>query len=63
MTNTVPCNGKLGFRIHATVFVPAIALLFAINYVTGDYPWAIWPAAAWTIGLAAHWIFGVRKTA
>ena len=66
MTNIVPCDGKLGFRIHATVFVPVIALLFAINYVTGGYLWAVWPLITWGIGLLAHWFFvlgpGARKT-
>lgn len=54
MTNTEKCDGRLGLRIHAIVFVATMALLFAINLFTGAPFWALWVFLAWGIGLAAH---------
>ncbi|HEX6705951.1 MAG TPA: 2TM domain-containing protein [Albitalea sp.] len=47
---------KLGFYIHATVFVLVNAGLFAINSMTGGYRWSQWPLWGWGIGLAVHGI-------
>jgi hypothetical protein len=59
MEKTVPCDGKLGFRIHAAVFILTMALLVAINILTGSPYWAAWVLLSWGIGLFAHWWFGV----
>ncbi len=58
MTKTVPCDGKLGFRIHAATFVLTLALLAAINLWTGAPAWVGWVVLGWGPGLLAHWIFG-----
>jgi hypothetical protein len=46
---------KMGFIIHATVFVLVNALLFAINrQFTPQYAWSFWPFGGWAIGVAIH---------
>ena len=46
---------KMGFIIHATVFVLVNAALFAINQqFTPQYTWSFWPLGGWAIGLAIH---------
>lgn len=48
-------RAKMGFIIHATVFVLVNILLFAINrQVTPQYAWSFWPLGGWGIGLAIH---------
>jgi hypothetical protein len=48
-------GAKLGFYIHATVFVAVNLALFAINgQLTPSYRWHVWPLAGWGIGLAFH---------
>ena len=46
---------KLGWFIHAGVYVAVMLLLVAINARTGG-SWVIFPALGWGIGLAAHGI-------
>ena len=47
---------KLGFLIHATVFVLVNLALLGANLVTGIHGrfWAIWPMLGWGLGLAIH---------
>ncbi len=45
---------KIGFYIHALVFVLVNLGLFAINAVTGDPHWARFPLMGWGLGLAIH---------
>ena len=56
---------NVGFRIHAIVFVPTIAVLFVINLLTGAPYWSLWVLLGWGIGLFCHWFFvlgpGARK--
>ena len=47
---------KLGFYIHALVFVVVNAGLFAINAATGGEHWARFPLWGWGLGLAIHGI-------
>ncbi len=47
---------KMGFYIHALVYVLVNLGLFAINTVKGGHHWAIWPLAGWGLGLAIHGI-------
>ena len=48
-------GAKMGFIIHATVFVLVNAALFAINQLfTPQYAWSFWPLGGWSIGLAIH---------
>ena len=47
---------RLGFRIHATVFVAVQALIFITWLLTGaGYAWFLYPLAGWGVGLAAHY--------
>lgn len=56
MTHSVS-NAKLGFNIHALVFVLTMVLLTAINLAKGPPYWVLWPLLGWGIGLFAHWWF------
>ena len=47
---------KMGFFIHALVFVLVNAGLFAINSITGGAHWSVFPLFGWGIGLAVHGI-------
>jgi fatty acid desaturase len=47
-----------GFYIHLIVFVLVIALLLAINIVTGSGWWVQWVFLGWGIGVLGH-AFGV----
>lgn len=47
---------KMGFFIHATVFVLVNLSLAAINLAGGGKPWHLWPLAGWGLGLAIHGI-------
>jgi len=49
-------NRKMGFYIHATVFVLVNLGLAAINGVGGGKAWHLWPLAGWGLGLAIHGI-------
>jgi transcriptional regulator with XRE-family HTH domain len=44
-----------GFYIHLMQYAVVIAILAAINFFSGSsYPWVIWPALGWGIGLMFH---------
>ena len=45
---------KMGFYVHATVYVLVNLGLWAVATVTGRGPWNVWPLAGWGIGLAVH---------
>jgi fatty acid desaturase len=47
---------KMGFYIHAGIYVLVNLGLFALNGVAGGKPWALWPLAGWGLGLAIHGI-------
>ena len=47
-------NRKIGFYIHAFVFVAVNLGLYAINSVTGGPRWAHFPMLGWGLGLAIH---------
>ena len=44
---------KLGWYIHASVYV-AVNLLLAALWATSGRHWAVFPAVGWGIGLAVH---------
>lgn len=46
-------GAKLGWYIHATVYV-AVNLLLALLSAMSERNWAIFPAVGWGIGLAIH---------
>ncbi len=45
---------KMGFLIHAFVFVAVNLGLYAINAITGEPRWAHFPLFGWGVGLATH---------
>ena len=47
---------KIGFYIHATVYVLVNLGLWAIATLTGRGAWNIWPLMGWGLGLAIHGI-------
>ncbi len=47
---------KMGFYVHALVFVLVNIGLAVINYAAGGPRWHGWPLFGWGIGLAVHGI-------
>lgn len=43
-----------GFLAHLGPYVIVIGILGFINLMTSDYPWVLWPALGWGVGLAFH---------
>ncbi len=43
-----------GFVAHLIPYVMVNALLITVNVLTTHFPWAIFPALGWGIGLASH---------
>ena len=46
-------RAKLGWYIHASVYVAVNLLLAALSATSGRH-WAVFPAVSWGIGLAVH---------
>jgi 2TM domain len=46
-------RAKLGWYIHATVYIAVNLLLAALSAISGRH-WAVFPAIGWGIGLAVH---------
>lgn len=46
-------GAKLGWYIHATVFIAVNLLLAGLSAMSGR-PWAVFPAFGWGLGLAIH---------
>ncbi|HJQ74031.1 MAG TPA: ATP-binding protein, partial [Gaiellaceae bacterium] len=53
---------EAGFYGHLMSYLGVIAFLALINVFTTWYPWFLWPALGWGIGLFSHWmaVFGRR---
>ena len=53
---------QAGFYAHLMSYLGVIAFLALINLFTTRYPWFIWPALGWGIGIFSHWmaVFGSR---
>lgn len=57
-------NPKLGFKIHALVFLLVTPVIFIIWYLTDTtYPWPLWSTSSWAIGVLFHYlgVFVFRK--
>jgi len=54
-----PAGRALGFRIHALVFVTAMAILAVVTLLTLPFAllWVPWVLLSWGIGLFSHWWF------
>ena len=46
-------SAKMGWYIHAAVFIIVNLLLVALSAMSGRH-WAVYPAFGWGIGLALH---------
>jgi hypothetical protein len=46
-------NAKMGWFIHAAVFLAVNLMLWTISLASGHY-WAAFPSAGWAVGLAIH---------
>jgi hypothetical protein len=57
MRNGTMSEKKLGFRIHAIVFVPGMVALLILNLLIGAPYWVQWVLLGWGIGLFSHWFF------
>lgn len=57
-------DARLGFRIHAFVYVAVNLFLALVWALTSDgftvMPWFLFPVGGWGIGLAAHYM-GIRS--
>lgn len=53
---------EVGFYTHLMSYLGVMAFLALINLFTTRYPWFIWPALGWGIGLFSHYmaVFGSR---
>mgnify|MGYP002779629124 FL=1 len=50
-------KAKLGFYIHATVYVLVTVFQIGINsFTTPDEMWSIFPALGWGVGVTAHYL-------
>ena len=47
-------GARIGFYVHATVFVLVNLGLAAINLAHGGTRWHLWPLGGWGLGLAIH---------
>ena len=48
-------GAKLGWYIHATVYVLVNLLIFSVShYAYGNRPWSLGPLLGWGIGLMLH---------
>jgi len=47
---------KIGFAIHAFVFIVVNTGLYLLNQFTGEPRWSHWPLMGWGLGLAIHGI-------
>jgi signal transduction histidine kinase len=54
---------EVAFYAHLQSYLGVIAFLALINVFTTWYPWFLWPALGWGIGLFAHYmaVFGSRR--
>ncbi len=43
-----------GFAWHLAPYLLVMAFLVFVNVMTTSYPWVLWPAAGWGLGLAMH---------
>jgi hypothetical protein len=50
-----------GFKFHAVVTAAVCIGLVLLNvFVASEFPWSVFPVIGMSIGLLAHWYFGVR---
>ena len=56
-------EGRRGFVVHAVITAVVCVGLVTLNVVVAsEFPWAIFPVVGMSIGLLAHWYFGVVRS-
>jgi hypothetical protein len=50
------------FRIHLFTYLPIMAFLAVVNWMTTSYPWVLWPALGWGLAVALHARFALFPT-
>lgn len=55
-------NATLGFYLHLMSYLGVVGFLALINLLTTAYPWFVWPALGWGLGVFSHYV-GVFGTA
>jgi hypothetical protein len=54
---------RTGLLVHGIITLLVSALVIVINVtIAPEFPWSPFPVVAMSIGLAAHWWFGYRKS-
>lgn len=55
-------RAEVGFYAHLMSYLGVMGFLALINVMTTGYPWFLWPALGWGLGLFAHYmaVFGSR---
>ena len=53
-------KAEVGFYVHLMSYLGVIAFLALINLMTTGYPWFLWPAFGWGMGIFSHYmaVFG-----
>jgi signal transduction histidine kinase len=53
-------KAEVGFYIHLMTYLGVIAFLALINLMSTGYPWFLWPAFGWGMGIFSHYmaVFG-----
>lgn len=55
-------GARRGFVVHAAISVTVWIVLVALNVlVASEFPWAAFPVLGMSVGLFAHWFFGVKR--
>lgn len=49
-------KGLKDFYSNLVSYCLVMPLLAYINYITTSFPWALFPAVGWGIGLISHWM-------
>ncbi len=56
-------EGRRGLIVHAVITAIVCVGLVILNVtVASEFPWAIFPVVGMTIGVLAHWYFGVLRS-
>lgn len=55
-------RAEVAFYTHLLSYLGAVAFLALLNVFSNSYPWFVWPAMIWGIGLFSHYmaVFGAR---
>lgn len=43
-----------GFYTHLTIYLIFVLVFTILNYISTDFPWAIFPIVGWGLGVLSH---------